>query len=87
MDGHPLTSIPDPSSLVTVRVVTTLGAEYLFPDLTLSHLKELLPETGRLPSDQTSLVLINASAASLIVPMRIISEVSAGGEVLWRRPA
>ncbi len=99
MDGPKSTSSPefeyaDPSKiaisegadLVTVTVTTREGAIYSFPDMSRSSLKKVLPETGRKPTNQPALMLVNASTAVLSVPIRIVRRVSVGDDVLWESP-
>lgn len=72
--------------LVTVEVTTKTGANYTFPDMSLSVLREVLPQSGRVPTSQPTLVLVNVSAALLSIPLAIVSTIAAGTgalELLW----
>jgi hypothetical protein len=75
------------NDLETVRVVTHLGAEYTFPDISASGVKAVMPESGRIPADSPSLMMLNVSGSVLVVPFRVVKEVRCGEEVLWVCPA
>lgn len=77
-DNNPSASFGD------VEVETKEGDKYKFPLMNITTLKQTLPETGRVPEDQPSLVMLNMSMASLVIPFRIISVIWAGEEgVIW----
>lgn len=106
-DGQSLTNTPNqtvsPDSvavslgsndLCTVHVTTHEGAEYIFPDMSLGQLRGVMPESGRIPADMPSLMMVNISIAVLTMPFRVIKtvEVKTGepgwdGEILWASPA
>jgi hypothetical protein len=73
--------------LVVVTISTRSGALYHFPDMSLQVLKRVLPETGRTPDNQPTLMLMNISAALISVPFNIIQDVSHPGGLLWSRSA
>lgn len=78
------------ADLVIVYVDTKDGARYEFPSMGLSVLKNVLPESGRVPKDQPSLILMNFSFSILMVPFKIVDKVSILGEkreVLWESTA
>jgi hypothetical protein len=76
-----LSSPPPSGELVEVRIETTLGAHYSFPDMQRAMLEFLLKEDLGLDGN---LVLTNVSQAVLVVPVRIIKTLSINGEVKWR---
>jgi hypothetical protein len=72
-------------TLVTVKIVTELGAEYAFPDVLRETVDSLLSSDTLHGFSQISFV--NQSAACLVVPRRIIKTISVDGEIRWRSPA
>lgn len=76
-------------TLRLVRVCTREGSQYLFPDMDVTALRRVLPESGRIPASCPSLTLVNASAALLTLPFRIVLrvELADDGEALWDCPA
>lgn len=72
-------------TLVTVKIVTELGAEYVFPDVLKETMDALLSSDTLHGFAQISLV--NQSAACLVIPRRIIKTISVNGEVRWACPA
>jgi len=82
--------VEGPSDLVVVFISTKGGAKYEFPDMSLAVLYNVLPETGRVPKDQPQLILMNYATAVLIVPFRIVDEISVFGtrrKILWQSSA
>jgi hypothetical protein len=83
----------DKANLVTVGVETQLGAKYVFPDVELEKLEEILPKmkSGLDPVLSMryggQLVLVNASIAVLSMPFRIVEAVTVNGEQWWNRPS
>jgi len=82
-----MTTSPEPKGLVTIRIYTTQGDEYLFPNVNLTMFKQGLPESGRINRSLPSLSVVNIHLAGLIVPFRIIEKVMAKGVELWVSPA
>ena len=70
----------------TLRVYTTLGAEYVFPDVGKGAL-EKLPPSGRLTAQQPCAIVVNVSTAVLSVPLSIVDRITWGEELVWKRPA
>ena len=75
------------NDLCVVVVTTHMGAEYRFPDMSESQVREAMPQSGRIPSDQPALMMVNVSHAVLTMVFRIVQEVRIGEEVIWRCPA
>ena len=67
----------------TVVIETLDGEEYVFPNMNVTALKAVLPESGRRPESMPNLVMVNASVSTLMVPFRIIRRITVGAEVLW----
>jgi hypothetical protein len=70
-----------------VHVRTKQDSLYVLPDMSLSELKKALPQSGRVPSSMPTLAMVNASAAVLSIPFRIIATIYTDEEVLWACPA
>lgn len=96
MDGQKSTNTPEPPTAVDpegvalslegtsiLRIVTSMDAVYTFPDINAEEVKRVLPESGRIPANQPSLMLLNASLATLLVPFRIVKEVTIDEELVW----
>ena len=77
----------DATGLVTVAVFTRTGAKYVFPDMKKDTVKEVLPESGRIPESISFLMFYNYSGAVLSIPIRCVAEVKAEGSTLWKCPA
>lgn len=80
------------NDLCTVHVTTHEGAEYVFPDMSFSQLRGVLPESGRIRENMPSLMAVNVSMAVLSLPFRVIKRIEvktrgSNGEVLWDCPA
>jgi len=75
--------------LVTVKVQTKLGDEYTFPSVDKIALNQILPQlsSGRVPTGNPSLCIINASFATLVIPYAIIRTVYVEGEEWWTAPS
>lgn len=70
--------------LILVEVLTTDGSIYKFPDMAQS----ILDHAASRPSDgNSSLLLVNASGATLTVPWRIVEKVWTHEKILWKRPS
>lgn len=74
------------SSLCTVVIVDPDGLEYSIPLVNAEKVKRVLPESGRIPEGQTSLVIVNAMAAVVSIPLMCVKEVRLAGEVVWSAP-
>jgi hypothetical protein len=61
---------------VTVGIETSLGAHYLFPDMDMAVLSQLLPKFSDRRPPNESFTLVNASTAVLILPVRVIKKVT-----------
>jgi hypothetical protein len=81
--GHPELTKEPLDDLGTVEIRTHTGAVYAFPDMSLKALKAVLPESGRTPGSQPTLMIMNISASLLSVPFCIIDQVSCGSTCLW----
>lgn len=68
-------------NLVTLKITTELGAEYVFPDLPKETIDALLVNDAIVMFSQIS--LINQSGACLVIPRRIIKTIEVNGEVAW----
>ena len=73
------------SDYTDVTVETLLGSKYVFPDMPVSTMNNLISRnlfvsTGRL-------VLVNTSAAVLSMEARIVRCISYNGEVRWQNAA
>ena len=71
------------NDLTSVRVVTFLGAEYVFPDVPRAMAQTVVLESAW----QTlgSFVLVNVSGASMSIPARVVKTVAWDGEVRVQR--
>jgi hypothetical protein len=70
--------------LVTVNIRTKLDAHYEFPDVDMSQLRSVIPESGRIPEGQPTLALVNASIAVLSIPLNIVQTITVGSDTLWK---
>ncbi len=76
--------MPGKSKLQSVTITTKQGSVYSFPDVDMTEFK-LAFKTSNL----SSLTLVNASGAALVLPMRIVKQVTVtddsayGEEILW----
>lgn len=69
--------------LQTVEVMTTLGAVYRFPDVAHADVDRAMKDMrGALFG---SFTLTNLSGAAIVVPLKIIQQISYGEVVLWQR--
>ena len=68
--------------LVTVRVTTIDGDKYVFPSVSKQEAGGIAKFQSCM-SASSSMILVNASAACLSVPVRIIRQVEADGRVVW----
>ncbi len=100
MDGQksPTTSnfaVVDPENVMlgssndfaVITVVTKMGAEYKFPDMSEGEVRKALPESGRVPSNQPAIMMVNVSGSVMSVLFQIVKEVRIGEEVVWACPA
>lgn len=78
-----LSRMNDKVRLATIEVATHHGDVYRLPAMDVAALESLLPKDGVLPDGTTSLSLVNASMAILLIPFRIVKTVSVDGEVWW----
>ena len=79
-------ALPDLSGNAVCGVVTItdkVGSHYEFPDVNVSELKRVLPESGRVPANAPCLTVINVAMAVLSVPLRNVERVCVGEEELW----
>lgn len=76
----------DKPQLVTVVVTTKLGAEHSFPDMDADAIDSAIPESGRSPSGQPSLHLMNVSCSILSILFAVIARVHVDGELRWEAP-
>jgi len=81
--GHPSVTGKQYTDLVSVSIRSKSGALYVFPDMSLSVVKSILPENGRVLGGQPSFTLLNISAAVVSIPFIIIAEILVDDEVLW----
>lgn len=72
------------TQMVVLELQTLLGARYVFPDVDKGELDQVVQHASR-GEHCASLTVRNISHAVLVVPWRIISEISYGGEVQWKR--
>lgn len=70
------------SDLGTVKVVTLLGAEYVFPDMPRASLDSLVLHTAW---ENGSLALVNVSGSVLSLPARIVASVTWNNDTLYQR--
>jgi hypothetical protein len=63
------------NKLVVVVVETLLGDVYIFPGVLLDELKRVLPQSGRIPEGQSTLVLTNSAPATLVMPLRSVKTI------------
>lgn len=68
--------------LVKLTIITSLDAEYIFPDVPEKSIEELVksPNLHGFPS----LSIVNQSGACLVLPTRIIKTIAVNGEIKWR---
>jgi hypothetical protein len=59
--------------LISLRLETTLGARYVFPDMTHEQFDNLIEQ---LDASSSQLIFNNISKATLVLPLRILSNVS-----------
>jgi hypothetical protein len=70
--------------LASVEVVTHHGDVYKMPAMDVVELGRVVPRgSSSIPEGTTSLSLVNASIAVLIVPFRIMKTILVDGEVWW----
>ena len=70
------------SSLAVVEVSTTEGSVYRFPDVSFDAASCV--KAG--PSESsTTLLLVNASGATLTLPWRIVEKIWVQGKILWKK--
>lgn len=67
-----------------LKITTTMGAEYRFPDVSLED--PTVEKMLRRPSGH-DIVALNVSGAVLTIPLRIVATVHLGDELLWTRSA
>jgi hypothetical protein len=69
--------------VVTVGIETLLGARYVFPDVDETFARTVIGKlgTGDVPGD---LHFVNVSSACLVLPRRIIQNVTLNEEVVWK---
>jgi hypothetical protein len=73
---------PEPDHVV-VEVETLTGARYAFPDMPRTMLTNILRATAWEHGGR--LVLVNASGATLTVPLHLVQRVVAQGKEEWSR--
>jgi hypothetical protein len=77
--------MPVKSNLQSVIVTTKQGSVYSFPDVDMAEFKLAFGAHNNL----ANLTLVNASGAALVLPMRIVKQVTVtddsayGEEILW----
>lgn len=68
--------IPDiKPKLVSVHIQTHGGDEYVFPGMDIVELRQVLPESGRMPDGQPTLSLINANVSVIAIVFRVIKRI------------
>lgn len=70
------------SKLVKLTLTTSLGAEYVLPDMPEKTVEELIKSPNL--HGFSSLSLVNQSGACLIIPVRTIETITVDGEIKWR---
>lgn len=89
VESTTVATVTECMDLITVTVRTSLGAVYVFPDVSEEQLKLALPESGRVPGGYSQLMFMNTSLALLSVPWRVVEEVKTARaeveEVVWSR--
>lgn len=71
------------NDLAVITVITKMGAEYKFPDMSEGEVRKAMPESGRIPANQPALMMMNVSHAVLTLMFSIVKEVRIGEEVVW----
>lgn len=67
--------------LVKIEFETTLGETYVFPDMDIDELEQMLKTF----SSEANVTLVNVSRACLVIPPRIVAVIRVNGEERWRR--
>lgn len=75
-----------PGAMLDVVIQTSLGAEYVFPDMDALQLLKLVGNFA-IHLSHTQLTLVNATGACLVLPMRVIQSVKAHRNVKSSEPA
>ena len=69
--------------LVTVKIITKLEAEYIFPDIERAALISIPKGNEPIRDVSGQLTLVNASVAVMSVPVRIIAKIYFNEELWW----
>jgi hypothetical protein len=73
--------------LGNVVVTDKSGSVYTFPDMNVTLIRKILPESGRVPTGTPCLCLVNATMSVLSVPFRNVEKVCVEDEVVWHAPS
>lgn len=79
IDGETITAKTD---LATVDIYTRNGDHYSFPAMSKSALEKVLSKGSNRQSDD-QLSLVNASAAIIMLPLRVCQRILVDGEEWW----
>lgn len=68
--------------LVVIDIYTKMDDHYRFPAMSRSALATVLPKDSNRVTE-ASLTLVNASTTILMIPMRIVKEITVDGGTWW----
>ena len=77
-------AVQEADALVSVLIITHQGSEYIFPDIRRRDMDLLIGMSADVWVKSGHLALANVSQGTLVIPTRIVKQISYDGEVRWK---